>query len=52
MSTSETAQSIKVLDDLMKKLTLSKEAGAIKESSAAIATFINGDIVDLDTPTK
>ncbi len=52
MSASENAQSTKVLDDLMKKLTLAKDASAIKESSAAIAIFINGDIVDLDCPTK
>ncbi len=52
MTASEKAKSLQVLDDLMKKLTLAKDAGAIKESSAEIATFINGDIIDLDTPTK
>jgi len=48
----ENSKSIKVLDDLMQKLTISKEADAIKESSAALATFINGDIEDLATPTR
>jgi hypothetical protein len=52
MPSSENAQSIKVLDELMQKLTISKEASAIKEASAAIASFINGRIEDLDTPTK
>lgn len=49
---SENAQSLKVLDELMQKLTISKEADAIKEASACLATFINGRIEDIDTPTK
>ncbi|KAK4215347.1 elongation factor 3 [Rhypophila decipiens] len=49
---SENAQSLKVLDELMQKLTISKEADAIKEASANLASFINGRIEDLDTPTK
>jgi elongation factor 3 len=48
----ENAQSVKVLDELMQKLTISKEAAAVKESSAALASFINGRIQDLDTPTR
>ncbi|KAJ4300574.1 translational elongation factor EF-1 alpha [Collariella sp. IMI 366227] len=48
----ENAKSVKVLEELMQKLTISKEADAIKESAAAIASFINGRIEDLDTPTK
>ena len=48
----ENAQSVKVLDELMQKLTISKEADAIKESSAALASFINGRIQDLDTPSR
>ncbi|KAK5658286.1 hypothetical protein OQA88_2261 [Cercophora sp. LCS_1] len=46
------AQSIKVLDELFQKLTVSKEADAIKDASAALASFINGRIEDLDTPTR
>ena len=49
---SENAQSVKILDELMQKLVISKEADAVKESSLALASFINGRIEDLDTPTK
>lgn len=49
---SENAKSVKVLDDLMQRLTISKEADAVKEASSALAGFINGDIEDLDVPTK
>ncbi len=48
----ENAKSVKVLDELMQKLTISKEADAVKEASAALASFINGRIEDLDTPTR
>jgi elongation factor 3 len=51
-SAAENAQSVKVLDDLMQKLTISKEADAVKEASQALATFINGGVQDLDVPTK
>jgi elongation factor 3 len=49
---SENAQSVKVLDELMQKLTISKEPAAIKEASSALASFINGRIEDQDVPTK
>jgi elongation factor 3 len=49
---SENAQSVKVLDELFQKLTVSKEASAIKESSVEIAGFINGRIEDQDVPNK
>ncbi|EFX04290.1 elongation factor 3 [Grosmannia clavigera kw1407] len=49
---SENAKSDKVLSDLVQKLTLSTDAADIKASSGAIATFINGDIKDLDVPSK
>jgi elongation factor 3 len=52
MSAKENAQSVKVLDELMQKLTISKDADSIKEASSAIASFINGRIEDLDTPTR
>ncbi|KAL2761055.1 hypothetical protein ACRALDRAFT_2117701 [Sodiomyces alcalophilus JCM 7366] len=48
----ENAQSIKVLDQLMQKLTVSKDAAETKEASAALASFINGRIEDQDVPTK
>ena len=52
MPASENAQSLKVLDELMQKLTISKEADEIKAASGALASFINGRIEDVDTPTK
>lgn len=48
----ENAKSVKVLDELMQNLNISKEAAATKEASAAIASFINGRIEDLDVPTR
>ncbi|KAK4188471.1 putative fungal-specific cytosolic translation elongation factor 3 [Podospora australis] len=52
MVASENAASLKVLDELMAKLTISKEADQVKEASAALASFINGRIEDRDTPVK
>ncbi|KAB5532654.1 armadillo-type protein [Coniochaeta sp. 2T2.1] len=51
-ASSENAQSAKVLDELMQKLTISKDADTIKDASASLASFINGRIEDKDTPTK
>lgn len=53
MSTAqENAQSIKVLDDLMQKLTISKDAASIKDASHSLASFINGRIEDQEAPTR
>jgi elongation factor 3 len=52
MSAKENAQSVKVLDELMQKLTISKDASDIKESSLELASFINGPIQDFDVPAK
>ncbi|KAI0399721.1 ABC transporter [Xylaria palmicola] len=49
---SENAQSAKVLDELMKQLTISKDAAATKDASAALASFINGSIEDQEAPIK
>lgn len=49
---SENKQSIKVLDELLAKLTISKEQDQINGVSSEIATFINGDIEEKDAPTK
>ncbi len=49
---SENAKSAKVLEDLMAKLTVSKDAAATKDAAAAQASFINGAIEDQATPTK
>ncbi|KLU82409.1 elongation factor 3 [Magnaporthiopsis poae ATCC 64411] len=52
MSDKENAQSLKVLDELMQKLTIAKEADASKEASVALASFLNGRIEDVDVPVK
>lgn len=53
MSTAqENAQSVKVLDDLMQKLTLSKDAATAKDASSSLASFINGRIEDQEAPTR
>jgi elongation factor 3 len=49
---SENAQSVKVLDELFQKLTVSGEAAAIKEASGELASFVNGRIEDQDVPDK
>jgi elongation factor 3 len=46
----ENQQSIKVLDELFQKLTVSKESSDIKESSSELASFINGRIGDQVVP--
>ncbi|KAH8809132.1 armadillo-type protein [Xylogone sp. PMI_703] len=48
----ETKNSIKVLDELMAKLTVSKAQDEINAATHNLATFINGDIEDKETPTK
>ena len=49
---SENKQSIKVLDSLLSKLSISKSQDEINGTSQEIATFINGDIEEEDAPTK
>lgn len=48
----ENKNSIKVLDDLMSKLSVSKEQADINAAAQNIAVFINGPIEDKDAPTK
>lgn len=48
----ENQQSIKVLDELFQKLTVSKESSDIKESASELASFINGRIGDQVVPEK
>lgn len=49
----ENANSIQVLDELMKQLTLAgKDAAAMKSASTNLASFINGDIENEDCPMK
>lgn len=49
---SENSKSMKVLEELLGKLTISKAQDEINSSAASIATFINGDIEEADAPTK
>jgi len=49
---SENAQSVKVLEGLLQKLTVSKSQDEINAASNNIAIFINGDIEEEDAPTK
>ena len=49
---SENAKSVKVLDELMGKLTIAKTADETKDAAQNIAAFINGDIEENDAPTK
>ncbi|PHH77977.1 hypothetical protein CDD82_3278 [Ophiocordyceps australis] len=49
---SENAQSVKILDELFQKLTVSKDAAEIKESSNELASFINGRIEDQEVPSN
>ncbi|SMQ47812.1 unnamed protein product [Zymoseptoria tritici ST99CH_1A5] len=51
-SKAENKQSVKVLDELFTKLSVSKTADEAKSAQQEIATFINGDIQDHDAPTK
>ncbi|KAJ8115155.1 hypothetical protein OPT61_g3140 [Boeremia exigua] len=49
---SENSKALKVLEELLGKLTISKAQDEINASAASIATFINGDIEEADAPTK
>ena len=49
---SENQKSVKVLDELLSALTISKTADETSAAAGNIATFINGDIEEHDAPTK
>ncbi len=49
---SENQKSVKVLDELLNALTISKTADQTSAAAGNIATFINGDIEENDAPTK
>ena len=49
---SENKKSVKVLDELLTKLTISKTADETSAAAGNIATFINGEIEEHDAPTK
>ena len=49
---SENAKSIKVLDELLGQLNLSKTADETNTAATNIASFINGPIEEHDAPVK
>ena len=49
---SENAGSIKVLDELLNQLSISKTADESNAAANNIASFINGPIEERDAPTK
>jgi elongation factor 3 len=49
---SENKQSLKVLEELLSKLSVSKEQSDIETTSQNLASFMNGDIQEGDAPTK
>ncbi|KAI9757429.1 MAG: translational elongation factor EF-1 alpha [Chaenotheca gracillima] len=49
---SENAKSVKVLDELISKLTISKTQDETNAAAGNIASFINGPIEEHDAPTK
>jgi elongation factor 3 len=51
-TTKENKGSVKVLDELMAKLNLSKEQADINAATKSLATFINGSIETKDAPTQ
>ena len=48
----ENTKSVKVLEELLSKLSVSKSQDEINASSNDLATFINGDIEEKMAPTK
>jgi elongation factor 3 len=48
----ENSKSVKVLEELLGKLTVSKAQDEINASANALAIFINGDIEEGDAPVK
>lgn len=49
---SENSKSLKVLDELMGKLNVSKSADDATTAAKNLASFINGHIEEHDVPTK
>jgi elongation factor 3 len=48
----ENSKSLKVLEELLGKLTISKAQDEINAASNDLAVFINGDIEEADAPTQ
>jgi len=49
---SENQKSLKVLEELVAKLSISKSQDEINSTALNLASFINGDIEEADAPTK
>lgn len=49
---SENQKSMKVIEELLSKLTVSKAQEDINAASLDLASFINGEIVEGDAPTR
>jgi len=49
---SENQKSMKVIEELLAKLTVSKAQEDINAASLDLASFINGEIVEGDAPTR
>jgi elongation factor 3 len=52
MAAKENKTSVKVLDELLAKLSISKEQADINAATASLSSFINGEIETKDAPTK
>jgi elongation factor 3 len=48
----ENLKSLKVIEELLAKLTVSTAQDDINSSALDLATFINGDIEEADAPNK
>jgi elongation factor 3 len=48
----ENLKSLKVIEELFSKLTVSKAQDEINASALDLATFINGDIEEADAPNQ
>jgi elongation factor 3 len=48
----ENKNSVKILDELMAKLNISKAQEDVNAATLNLATFINGPIEEHDAPTK
>jgi elongation factor 3 len=49
---SENKGSLKVIEELLQKLSISKDQADINSTSLDLANFVNGDIEEADAPTK
>ncbi|KIW08884.1 uncharacterized protein PV09_00807 [Verruconis gallopava] len=49
---SENSKSVKAVEELLSKLSISKEQDEINKVSLDLATLVNGDIEDADAPTQ